>query len=200
MPQEPNFPFAVCKSLPFTNKPPSSTCKRAQPKREWPVTDPVKLEPGPDEAALLALYLKFYFTPSSNDPVPRVLLFTPCKETEQTLLIQGVTGEAKRPNGQRKSEEIWHIWPGTQTAAVKSAGETSCFLWDTETLLSLQIFPSARVVCRSGKCHFLLTTRDVLQTTQIAVGDYMYVCIHIFNRNIIMLKKKKKACSRFLTP
>lgn len=97
----------------------------------------------PNEAALLAFYLKFYFTSSSNDLAPGVLLFTPCKEMKQILLLrsrasaqlsshpeewQEGRGRERGQMGREKSEEISHIWPGTQTASIKSAGETRSFL------------------------------------------------------------------------
>lgn len=128
--------------------------------------------------------------------------FVPCKEMEQILLLRSDASEpqhssaliqkngrreggekgAKREEKNQKKHNVSDL--EHKMLLLKALVKPGVFWWDTETLLSLQIIPSGWAVCWSGKCHFPLTAHDILQRTQIALGDYIYVCVYVYLKGI----------------
>lgn len=204
--QKPNLLFALCKPLPITNKPTSSTPTAARP--EWGTSrinhrNHRKFKRGPMKMLCLCLIIIIWILASA------VLLFTPTESWDKVLQLrsgafvhqhgsahthkngprEGRGEEAKLCRAMQKKCNISD--PEHKVLLLKALVKPGVFLWDTETLLSLQIFESGRVVCWSGKCHFPLTTCDIKNTGCLGwLHIYMYVSVHIYilKRNIIMLK------------
>lgn len=127
---------------------------------------------------LWLLFKFFIFKPLASG----VLLFTTTEELGQSLTAEEWCFSASaqlssdcthknRPREERRKEaklcratqKKCNISdPEHKVLLLKAPVKPGAFLWDSETLLSLQIFPSGSEVCWSGKCHFPLTTCDIL--------------------------------------
>lgn len=107
---------------------------------------------GKTKLLCLSFIWSSFFTSSSSDLVPGVLLCTPCKKMEQLmtseeqcLQVSSHPGQQEGRAGERP-KSVWCVWPGTQSASVEMLVKPGVLLGDSETLRAFQVFPSEQLV------------------------------------------------------
>lgn len=213
IPQKPNLLSAVGKSLPFTKKPPSSTSKRVRLKWEISVTDHVKCKSVAKRSCSACFLFKvlFYFLLqwSGSRSVAFYPLYGDPTAEERCLwaLAQLSSRPEERQEGRgrergqmgRENQKKYNISDlEHKLLLLKAVVKPGVFFWDTETTFppDISIWLSSLLVRKmpfSPDCTWYIT-----KNTDCLGWLYVCVCVCIFKRNIMMLKRN--VCSSLLTP